>query len=80
MIQVWWRSGSHFGSGADDLGRPPQISLDAEEAMGVEDGSTCIEVDPLVDTSLSASLTTVPCHVSLEDISQVLREGPSMQP
>ena len=47
---------------------------------GVEEGSACAEEDPSVGASSSVSLTTVPCHVALEDMSQILREAPSMQP
>jgi len=68
-------------SGPDDLGWPPQISLDSEEVeLDAGDEPTSVEKDSLVDVNIPPSFQTVACSVALEDISELLREVPSTQP
>ena len=69
-------------SGPDDLGWPPQISLDSEEVeLDAGDEPTSVEEDSLVDVTIPPSFQTVVCSVALqEDISELLLEVPSTQP
>jgi len=68
-------------SGPDDLAWPPQISLDSEEVeLDAGDEPTSVKEDSLVDVTIPPSLQMVACSMALEDISELLREVPSMQP
>ena len=74
-------AGSDQASGPDDLGWPPQIILDAEEAMPDADVEpTSGKENSNTDVAVAPSFETVACSMALEDISQLPREVPSTQP